>query len=175
MRFLRMLAAAACVAGLGAACSPALDWREVRPEAAGLVVLLPCRPSSYARSLRLAGQTVTLHLQACSADGLTWALAFADLTDPALVPAALAELQAAAANNLGASGSIALPLDIRGATPNAASRHLQIAGKLPDGKPVREQTAVFSKGTRVFQATVLGPELPTDAVETFFSGLRLMP
>jgi hypothetical protein len=37
---------------------------------------------------------------------------------------------------------------------------------------VREQLAVFGKGTRVYQATCLGAELPPDAVQTFFDGLK---
>ncbi len=175
MRFLRVAAAAAFAAALTAGCSPALDWREIRPEGAGLVVLLPCKPSSYARKVRLAGQVVQLSLQACSADGLTWALATADMADPALTAAALGELKASAMANLGATTSTALPFDLAGATPNAASGRLEMAGRLPDGKPVREQVAVFSKGTRVFQATVVGASLPAEAVEGFFVGLRVLP
>ena len=32
-----------------AACTPTLDWREVRPEASGLVALFPCKPDRHAR------------------------------------------------------------------------------------------------------------------------------
>jgi hypothetical protein len=160
------------LAGLMAACTPALDWREVRPDGAGLVVLLPCKPSSYARSVLLAGQAVQLSLHACSADGLTWALAFAELGDPARTTAALGELKASAMANLGATTSTARSFDLPGTTPNAASARLEFSGQLPDGKPVREQLAVFSKGTRVYQATVVGTSLPPEAVESFFGGLR---
>jgi hypothetical protein len=50
-----------------------------------------------------------------------------------------------------------------------------MAGRLPDGKAVEEQVAVFSRGTRVFQATLVGPSLPPEVAETFFGGLRLAP
>jgi hypothetical protein len=169
-------ASAALVALLGlAACSPSLDWREVRPEGSGLVGLLPCRPSVYERKVRLAGPPVPLSLHACSADGLTFALAFADVGDPARVAAALAELQAAALANVGAGKPQPLALTVPGATPNPASARLRLAGQLPDGKAVEEQVAVFSLGTRVFQATVVGPQLPAEVVDTFFRGLRLAP
>ncbi len=162
-------------AGLLAACSPGLDWREIRPEGSGLVVMLPCKPSSYARSVQLAGQPASLSLLACSADDLTWALAHADLGDPARVAAALSELQAAAVANLDATAPKRLPLAVPGATPNPASARVEITGRRPDGAPVQEQVAVFTHGTRVFQATVLGPRLPVDAVDTFFGGLRVAP
>ena len=162
----------ALLAGLMTACTPVLDWREVRPDGAGLVVLLPCKPSSYARSVLLAGQAVQLSLHACSADGLTWALAFAELGDPARTTAALGELKASAMANLGATTSTARPFDMPGATPKEASARLEFGGQLPDGKRVREQMAVFSMGTRVFQATVVGTSLPPEAVESFFGGLR---
>jgi hypothetical protein len=37
---------------------------------------------------------------------------------------------------------------------------------------VREQLALFTKGTHVFQATCLGESLPAEGVDAFFSGLR---
>jgi hypothetical protein len=165
----------AVVVVLLAGCAPSLDWREVRPEGSGLVGLMPCRPSVYQRSVRLAGPAVPLSLSACSADGLTFALAFADLGDPTRVSTALAELQASALANVSAGRPEPLPLKLEGATPNSASARLRLLGRLPDGKPVEEQVAVFSQGTRVFQATLIGPALPAEVVDTFFGGLRLAP
>jgi hypothetical protein len=158
-----------------AACSPALDWREVRPEGSGLVGLMPCRPSVYERKVQLAGPPVPLSLNACSADGLTFALAFADVGDPARVSAALAELRATALANVGADAPQVLPLGVPGATPNPASARLLAAGRLPDGKAVQEQVAVFSHGTRVFQATVVGARVSAEVADNFFGGLRLAP
>jgi hypothetical protein len=158
-----------------AACSPALDWREVRPDGSGLVGLMPCRPSVYERSVRLAGPPVPLSLNACSAGGLTFALAVADVGDPSRVSAALAELRATALANVGAGQPETLALAVPGATPNPASARLRLTGRLPDGKTVEEQVAVFSQGTRVFQATVIGPTLPAEVADTFFDGLRLAP
>ncbi|MFO1268454.1 MAG: hypothetical protein U1F67_17830, partial [Rubrivivax sp.] len=37
-------------AALGA-CSPALDWREVRPAGTAVVALMPCRPNASTRSV----------------------------------------------------------------------------------------------------------------------------
>jgi hypothetical protein len=162
-------------ASLLLACAPALDWREVRPEGSGATALFPCKPDSHARKVTLGSHEVRLVLYACNAGELTWALAFADVEDPARVAAALTELQAAAARNLGAAASSHLPLTIEGATPNPFSQRVQIQGAFPDGRRVTEQLAVFALGTRVFQATTVGEKLDVEAAETFFSALRVAP
>lgn len=155
-----------------AACSPALDWRELRPEDSGAVAMFPCRPASHARRVRLAGGEVLLTLHSCSAADATWALAVADVADPARVGPALDELRRSAAANIAAHETRELAFGVPGATPNAGAGRLALAGRRADGAPVREQVAVFAKGTRVYQATALGPALPAEALEIFFGGLK---
>ena len=160
------------VAALCAACSPALDWRELRPTDSGLRVLFPCKPASHARRVNLGPDAVRLELHACSAGGVTWAVAVADVQDPARVGPALTELRTAAADNLSAAAAQRLELKVEGATPNPASQRVQFQGRLPDGRAVTEQVAVFAKGTRVFQAIALGGKLDPEAVDSFFASLR---
>lgn len=155
-----------------AACSPTLNWRDVRPEGSGATLLMPCRPQDQRREVVLAGAKVMLSMSACRAGPQTWALAHADVGDAARVSAALTELRVAAAANLGASAPQTLPVNVAGATPNPASRRQRVAGHLPDGSTVQEEVAVFARGTRVFQATVIGPALPAEGVQTFFTSLR---
>lgn len=155
-----------------AACSPALDWRELRPEDSGVVAMFPCRPASHARKLPLAGGEVLLTLHACQAGEVTWALSHADLGDPGRVSLALDELRRSAAANIGAGEPQALPLAVPGATPYAGSGRSALAGRGADGRAVQSQVAVFAKGTRVFQATAIGPALPAEALQTFFDGLK---
>lgn len=169
----RTLCSVLVVASLSWACAPALDWREVRPADSGLVALFPCKPNALTRNVALAGHTVRLTLHACSAGGQTWALAFADVGDPARVGRSLEELRRSAADNLGAAAGAGLPLNVPGATPNPASAREQLAGRLPDGRSVVEQLAVFARGTVVFQATVLGATVPAEAADAFFAGLRV--
>jgi hypothetical protein len=155
------------------ACSPVLDWREVRPADSGAVALFPCKPQSQSRQVRLASTQGQLLLMACSAGEATWALAFADLGDPSRVTAALDELRDSAIANLGATVESEQPSSVTGATPNPSSRHLQLHGKLSDGRTVAERLAVFAKGTRVFQATVLGERIDPDPAANFFASLKL--
>ena len=169
--FLAVPATLTLCAGL-TACSPALDWREIRPEDSGAVAMFPCKPTTHARKVRLAGGEVLLTLYACTADDTTWALAFTDLADPARVGRALDELRLSAAANIGAGAPRTLPLAVEGATPSTAAGRVALEGKRSDGVAVQEQVAVFAKGTRVFQATAIGARLPAEGLDVFFDGLR---
>lgn len=155
-----------------AACTPSLDWREVRPDDSGALVLFPCKPASHARALALAGGSVRYVLYACSAGGATWGLGFADLGDPARVTTALAELREQAARNIEAPVPALQALSVPGATPNAAAGAATLSGRFPDGTAVQERMAVFAKGTRVFQATVVSAQLPKQHADTFLDSLR---
>ncbi len=157
------------------ACSPTLDWRELRAEGTDVQVLLPCKATVQSRTVPLAGTPVRWALHACSAGGQTWALAFADVADPARVGAALRELGATAAANINAARGGAQAVQVPGATPQADSGRQHLVGRLPDGQVVQEQIVVFAHGTRVFQATVVGSQLPDEAVEMFFGSLRVRP
>lgn len=167
--------AGAAVLVLLAACSPALDWREVRPADSHLQLLFPCKPVQQARRVMLAGQNVRLVLHVCNAGEQTWALAHADMGDPTHLGPALRELLGSAAANLGAAPGTPLPLQVAGATPHGASARWRLSGQLPDGVAVVEEVAVFAYGTRVYQATALGPELPLEMAQTFMASLRVVP
>ena len=169
---LRALAALAC--GL-TACAPVLDWREVRTPGAAVVALMPCKPVAQQRQLNLAGARVVVSLQACSAGGLTWGLVSADVADPALLGAALDELLAASARNVSARVTGGDAFAPPGSTPNARSRRARLAGTLPDGSRGQLESAVFTHGTWVFQATVLGEKADAEAADNFFSSLRVVP
>ncbi|MFZ5543367.1 MAG: hypothetical protein ACOZJZ_07400 [Pseudomonadota bacterium] len=156
-----------------AACSPALNWREVTPAESGASVMFPCKPDSDVRQVPLAGAPVALSIHACRAGDVTYALSHADVADPARVGPALEALAAAAAANLGGTVVSQRPVVVEGMTPHPQARLIELQGRLPDGRPVNERAALFSKGTRVFQATMFGAALEAEASETFFGALRL--
>jgi hypothetical protein len=155
------------------ACAPAMNWREVRPDVQGAVMLFPCKPSSFARMVPLAGEQVRMTLQACDAGGVTWGLSWADVGDPTRVPLALRALRQSTLDNLSASSGEDLPLRVPGATPQPDSLRQALSGRTPDGKPMSGQVAVFSRGTVVFQATMLGKPAQEESASTFFSSVRL--
>lgn len=159
-----------------AACAPALDWHEMQPAGLGpLTLSLPCRPDGHARRLPLAGAEVELSLHACQAGGHTYAVASADLADPGRVPAALAELAAAARANVQGRVEAEAAAHVPGMTPQAAARRWRLAGTLPDGQAVIEQVQVFAYGPRIYQATMVGARGDEVRAQLFFGGLRLRP
>jgi hypothetical protein len=164
---------AAAVLAVLVGCSPVEDWRQVRLADSAALALFPCKPASQTRSVPLAGDAVSMTLHACSAGANTFAVAHADVVDPARVTPALRALAEAAAANVGAPVLTGEPWRVDGMTPNPEARRLRLQGRLPDGTAVNEEAVTFTRGTFVFQATVLGAAPPAESVATFFEGLKL--
>jgi hypothetical protein len=157
------------------ACAPALNWRDVRPEGSGAQLLFPCKPDTQERLVALAGPSVRLTLLLCEAAGQTWALAQADVAEPARVAPALAALQAGASANLGRQSASAAPYAVPGATPQPGSGRTRLQGQRGDGQAVQLHSLVFARGTLVFQASVLGAAVSEEAAEAYFSSIRFPP
>lgn len=155
-----------------AACSPALNWRELRFDEAGVSQLFPCKPVRQQRSLVLSGAPQVLVLQVCDAAGATWALAHTRASDPGEVPKLLDALATAAHANVGALRGAPLAQAVPGSAGHAASGRYRLTGHAPDGRPVEVAVLLYARGTRAVQLTVLGSRLADDAVETFFSAAR---
>jgi hypothetical protein len=156
-----------------AGCAPVLDWREVRPEGSAARVLFPCRPASHARALRLGGDQVEMSMYSCAAGGTVYALSFAKVKDPARVRDAVDDLAVAVQSHFQPLESAASqPAALRGTTP-AGATNWRLAGRLRDGRPMQERTVLFSHGTHVYQATMLGSSLDAEAQEMFFDALRV--
>jgi hypothetical protein len=134
---------------------------------------LPCRPADLARQVPLAGAPVELRLLACSADGHTFAIASADMADPARVDPALQALGATALANVQGRIDAVQPAAVPGMTPYPSARRWQVSGRLPEGAAVREQVLVFARGLRVFQATVVGPRADDTLAKPFFDSIEV--
>lgn len=200
----KCLALAAVGAVLIAACSPALNWRTVRPEAsAGLQALFPCKPTQTSRAVNLPalpGPPVTVHLVSCQVGESMWALSYFDAQEIGRVPVALAADNRALRDNLAALAHLGVPAGdaepvaisaqdveparIPGMTPNELSRHWRLVGRRPSAQggqaPVEVHAWHFSHGLMVYQATVwqpipaVGAKDSTDAVETFIQGFKFL-
>jgi hypothetical protein len=153
-----------------AACSPALDWREVRVDGDALVAQFPCRPDRRIREVPVAGHRVRMEMTACSAEGNTFAASHFAVDEPANVSAAIEALKAAAVANVGGASAQSTPFELRGMTPNPAAARLSVSGRLPGGEAVRLSSVFFSRGLRVYQLNVLGPASSASAADTFFAG-----
>jgi hypothetical protein len=174
----RALALALMVASANA-CSPAMNWRELRvsPDEAGLMAAWPCRPEVQVRDLTLVERQVRMSVQMCEAEGVMFAVLAVDMGDPSAVRPALAALADGFRHQLGSAAAARAeafaPLGMS-RQPEAGRWVLQ--GMAPDGRVRHAEMAVLTHGTWVFQATMLAPTaLPPEAVQPFFEGLKLAP
>jgi hypothetical protein len=159
-----------------AACTPTFNWRELRPDGSQAQLMFPCRPASQVRGVVLAGGRVEMTMFACTAGDTVFALSFADVKEPARVAAALDELAVAVRSHVQPSSVPASqPAAVPGMTPMAQAVQWRLAGRLPDGREMQERAALFSRGTQVYQATMLGAKLDAQAQEVFFGALKVGP
>ena len=156
-----------------AGCAPALNWREFVPEGSGLRVAFPCRPDRQTRIVNVAAVRVSMTLWACSAADATFAVSYFDVSEPGDLAATMAQLQAAAIGNLSGQLLRESGVAIPGMTLNAHSKRVLIAGHGPRGDTLRQTLVVFTRGLRVYQATVVGAEPDVQAVEVFIEALKL--
>lgn len=158
------------------ACSPALNWRELRAGTDGaLKILLPCKPDRASRPMPLAGQDVDLHMLGCEADGLLFAVAWADVKDVQHTGPALAQWQAAMLATLQARVPQVQPFALKGASVQPAAVRVSAGGQHADGRAVQAQGLWFARGSQVFHAVVYGERLGADVSDSFFSGIEFQP
>ncbi|MEO6409291.1 MAG: hypothetical protein ABIO45_11145 [Burkholderiaceae bacterium] len=156
-----------------AACTPALNWREVRLDGSGLEAMFPCRPDRHERHVTLAGVSASMQMHVCEAAGLTFAVSLVDVDAPDRVSRAMVELRALAVSNIGATESTVAALQVSGMTPNPQAALLSARGRPVGSERLGLRAAFFSKGLRIFQATVIGAAPTEEAMQPFFAGLRV--
>jgi len=169
----RAVLAIALAAAL-AACSPALNWREVRPEGTRLSLLLPCKPDKARKLVPLGGRPTELAMLGCEAGGATFAVAVADVGDAGRAAEVLTRWQALTLANMQALPASAQPLALQvpGASAGVPAVRVQAQGRRADGSAVSGQAAFFARGSQVFQAVLYAPQIAPEAAETFFSSLK---
>ena len=167
------LAAGALALLAVAACSPAFNWREVRPEGTRLALLLPCKPDMAQKIVPLGGKATSLSMLGCDAGGATFAVAVADIGDAAQSAAILSQWQALTLANMKASGAPeVLALKVPGAPVQPAPVRVAAQGLRGDGSAVRGEAAYFAQGSQVFQVVMYAAKPAPEAAETFFSSLK---
>ena len=137
-----------------AACSPAFNWRDVRPDGTRLSLLLPCKPDKAKKTVPLGGQPTALSMLGCDAGGVTFAVAVA------------ANMKA------GAGTAQTAPLKVAGASATPAAVRVSASGQRANGDVVYGQAAYFASGTQVFQAVMYAPAPQADVADTFFASLK---
>ncbi|WP_036838727.1 hypothetical protein [Polaromonas sp. CF318] len=150
------------------ACSPTLNWREVRPEGTRLALLLPCKPDKAQKTVPLGGPATPLSMLGCDAGGATFAVAVAQLGDAAQAGPVLAQWQSLTLANMKAGPAQVSPLTM----PGAAAILVKAQGRRADGTAVSGQAAYFAQGAQAFQVVLYADRITPELAETFFSSLK---
>jgi len=153
------------------ACSPSLNWREVR--AGDLKAMLPCKPDQAVRRQSLAGYEIELTMQGCEAGGALYAISVAELGTPAQAQQVQAQWQTNMLATLQAQGAIRQAYAIRGANTQPEAVQMQASGRAEDGRALTVQAVWFMRGTRLYHAAVYAERLTAEMSEPFFGGMEL--
>ena len=154
------------------ACSPSLNWREVRVDHTPLLALFPCKPELNSREVTLGGKTVTMTLMGCEAGGSSFALVNTDLKDPSMLDSIQSQWRQSTLQNIQAKAVNESPLTIKTGGDAAKAIRVSAQGVRPDGTAMHLQGAWFVLGTHIFQATVVSDQASPATVDAFFEGLR---
>ena len=156
------------------ACSPSLNWREVRLGGGELKAVLPCKPDQAQRRQSLAGYEIELAMLGCEAGGALYAISVAELGTPAQAQQVQAQWQTNLLATLQAQGASRQAYAIRGANAQPEALQLQASGRAADGRALTVQAVWFMRGTRLYHAAVYAERLTAEMSEPFFSGMELL-
>lgn len=162
------------------ACTPALNWRDVRFESANgstLKAELPCKPDAATRQQQLGGMQVELSMMGCVVDGSTFTLSRIPVLDPLTAPKLLAAWQAAAVANVQAGLTPTTAAAISGASAWPPAARVTLLGTATQAQIIwfAKQTSAGSTSTEfmLYQAAMYGKQPSHEAATTFFESLRL--
>ena len=152
------------------ACDPHYNWRDYRSKDAPYSVLLPGKPATHARDVRLGELPVRMTMTAAEVDDVVFAVGSAELTDAAQAPAALLAMQTALARNIGAT--------ITSQSTAASGAHTTVsieARGMRNGEPTLLVGRFVARERQVYQVVVMGAErhISREQVATFLDSFKL--
>lgn len=167
---LRSLATTVVVA-IAIACTPALDWRDVRLE--GLQAMLPCKPDRGARIVQLGDHALRMQMAGCEASGAMYAISHVRLLESSQANEVQAAWRTAALGNI--HGSVVTPQAENTAISGTGSlRKMLVAhGNLPDGKPVEARLLWLAANNNLYHVAVYGPKLDNERLDMLLTDLRV--
>jgi hypothetical protein len=166
-------------AALGvAACTPSLNWREVRPEHTSLKTLLPCKPDNGSRQVKVGQQELEVRMTGCQAQEHLLAIARLPMPQKATeqeTAHAIKEWQDATLANFKGqvTGTQAFVIKAKSAPSTTPVVKISASGQGPDGRPMQSQMLLFVHENQIVQAVVYAAKLSADVTETFFTSLEL--
>lgn len=152
------------------ACDPHYNWRDYRSKDAPYSVLLPGKPATHTRDVRLGELPVRMTMSAAEVDDVVFAVGSAELTDTAQAPAALLAMQTALARNIGAT------ITSQATVADGAQTTVSIEAKgMRNGEPTLLIGRFIARDRRVYQVVVMGAErhIVREQVATFLDSFKL--
>jgi hypothetical protein len=170
-RTLHMAAALVALTVCLLACTPALDWRKVVNAQAGYSAHFPAKPVNVSREFVIAGETVSLNLQAATVGETYFAVGEIPLTPEQRLkaPEILKALQAAMSNNVGVAHPQVRTVMVAGVEWTEVLAQGSM-GK--DGRPAIFTGRFVVQPQRIIEIIALGEKaaLTPDAIEQWFGG-----
>ena len=164
-----------------AGCSPEHDWREIRADEQGFLVMLPAKPARMTRPINLEGLTVDMAMVGAQAREVAYTVGAVVLPDggDATRAKVLGSMRTAMVRNIGGSVRAeraveVLRVDAAGQrTGTVAGTEIEVEGRMRD----REATMVarfVAHGAQAWQAVVLGPRPDRELAALFLESLKLI-
>ncbi len=155
------------------ACTPALDWREVRNEDAGYRALFPGKAVMASREFVLAGETVTLKLHATTAGSAYFAVGEIPLNSEQQAKAGeiVKALKASLVNNVGASGTEEKIVSAAG----TVWQEVRATGQMKNGAPSVFAGRFLVQPGRIIEVVAMGEKalLTDDAIDMWLGSVTL--
>lgn len=164
-----------------AGCSPAYNWREVRPADLNLAVMLPGKPSMLTQRVSLDGLELPMTMAGAKVDEIPFTVACATLPDE-LAPTrerVRAAMRAGMVRNIAGTEESAREVKVALIDAAGVARgqvdglRLVVAGKV-QGRAVQMQALFVAQGRRACQAVTVGEHLPAEEARQFLDSLRLI-
>jgi hypothetical protein len=176
----------ACVAlaivATNAACNPTFNWREFR-SADGYAVMLPGRPQTVSREVKLPDATVQMSMTSTGVGATLFAVGMAQLPaglsgEPTARRRTIAHVRDALVRNVNVSQvapSAAVSPILSGARVSE-SEAIDATGRDSSGRTVLLAARLFVVDDRLFQLIAIGTKdaIPAEALDTFFTSFRLI-
>jgi len=169
----RMLLLAVMASNLLTACSPALNWREVRIGDAGVKAMLPCKPDHAQRKVALAGRSFEMEMLGCESGAALFAISRVNVESTGALQEVQASWQASSLAAMRAEGSQGQAHQLKHAAKEPAPLRLAAQGSRPDGRPIALQALWFAQGHYLYHAAVYAEKISVEMSGPFFSGLEL--
>lgn len=155
------------------ACSPALNWREVRLGAGPLLALFPCRPDQGGQSVALGERTVKMSMMGCEAGGAMFTLAQVERVSSDDDEVLVTLWQSGTLASMQGVQTSEAPFLLKKVRASPAPRQIRAAGKRADGSAVVLRAAWFVVGGAVYQAAVYADSDNDEVAQTYFEGIRV--